>query len=83
MLSARRLMPWCAIIWLRGSLNLGLQPQVFSSIGVAPSARLIIAGKTNDIVGRLPGAASGPAIILIAHYDSVYSARAQRMMLPV
>ena len=54
--------------------RLGLQPQVFSSIGVAPSERLIIAGKTNDIVGRLPGAASGPAIILIAHYDSVYSA---------
>ena len=54
--------------------QLGLQPQIFSSIGVAPSARLIIAGKTNDIVGRLPGAASGPAIILIAHYDSVYRA---------
>ena len=54
--------------------NLALQPQIFSSIGVDPTARLIIAGKTNDIVGRLPGTASGPAIILIAHYDSVYRA---------
>jgi hypothetical protein len=54
--------------------HLGLQPQVFSSIGVDPTAHLIIAGKTNDIVGRLPGTASGPAIILMAHYDSVYRA---------
>jgi MFS family permease len=54
--------------------NLGLQPQVFPSIGVDTTARLIIAGKTNDIVGRLPGTASGPAIILMAHYDSVYRA---------
>jgi hypothetical protein len=54
--------------------HLGLQPQIFSSLGVDPSARLIIAGKTNDVVGRLPGAASGPAIILMAHYDSVYRA---------
>ena len=54
--------------------HLGLQPQIFSSLGVDPTARLIIAGKTNDIVGRLPGTASGPAIILMAHYDSVYRA---------
>lgn len=54
--------------------DLGLQPQVFSSIGVDPTAHLIIAGRTNDIVGRLPGTASGPAIILMAHYDSVYRA---------
>jgi MFS family permease len=54
--------------------DLGLQPQIFSSIGVDATARLIIAGKTNDIVGRLPGTASGPAIILMAHYDSVYRA---------
>ncbi len=54
--------------------DLGLQPQIFSSIGIDPTARLIIAGKTNDIVGRLPGTASGPAIVLMAHYDSVYSA---------
>jgi hypothetical protein len=54
--------------------DLGLQPQIFSSIGVDPTAHLIIAGKTNDIVGRLPGTAFGPAIILMAHYDSVYRA---------
>jgi hypothetical protein len=54
--------------------QLGLQPQIFSSLGVDPTARLVIAGKTNDIVGRLPGTASGPAIVLMAHYDSVYRA---------
>src|SRR6476469_6652547 len=31
---------------------LGLQPQIFSSVGLDPTARLIIAGKTNDVVGR-------------------------------
>jgi hypothetical protein len=54
--------------------QLGLQPQIFSSLGVDSSGRLIIAGRVNDIVGRLPGTASGPAIVLMAHYDSVYSA---------
>lgn len=54
--------------------RLGLQPQVFSSIGVDPTAGQVIAGRTNDIVGRLPGTVSGPAIILMAHYDSVYGA---------
>lgn len=54
--------------------HLGLQPQIFSSIGVDPTSHLIIAGKTNDIVGRLSGSASGPAIMLMAHYDSVYRA---------
>ncbi|HZE22403.1 MAG TPA: M28 family peptidase [Blattabacteriaceae bacterium] len=54
--------------------QLGLQPQIFSSLGVDSSGRLIIAGKINDIVGRLPGTASAPAIVLMAHYDSVYSA---------
>jgi hypothetical protein len=54
--------------------DLGLQPQIFPSVGVDPTAHQIIAGRTNDIVGRLPGTASGPAIILMAHYDSVYRA---------
>jgi MFS family permease len=54
--------------------QLGLRPQIFSSIGIDPTSRLIVAGKTNDIVGRLPGTASGPAILLMAHYDSVYRA---------
>lgn len=53
--------------------QLGLQPQIFSSLGVT-SARLPVAGKTNDVVGRLPGTASGQAIVLMAHYDSVYRA---------
>ncbi len=61
--------------YLIGQLSqLGLAPQVFSSIGIDPTARLIIAGKTNGILGRFSGSASGPAILLMAHYDSVYSA---------
>ena len=54
--------------------HLGLQPQIFPSIGIHSSARQIVAGKVNDIVGRLPGATPGPAILLMAHYDSVYRA---------
>jgi hypothetical protein len=54
--------------------QLGLQPQIFTSMGVRSSARQIVAGKVNDIVGRLPGAVPGPAIMLMAHYDSVYRA---------
>jgi hypothetical protein len=54
--------------------QLGLQPQIFSSVGINARSRLIVAGRTNDIVGRLPGTASGPGILLMAHYDSVYRA---------
>ena len=54
--------------------SLGMQTQIFASLGVNPTSQLIIAGRTNDIVGRLPGATSGPAILLMAHYDSVYRA---------
>jgi hypothetical protein len=54
--------------------QLGLEPRIFSSVGINARSRLITAGKTNDIVGRLPGAASGPGILLMAHYDSVYRA---------
>src|SRR5512146_2244748 len=54
--------------------QLGLQPQIFASMGVRSSVRQIVAGKVNDIVGRLPGTVPGPAIMLMAHYDSVYRA---------
>jgi hypothetical protein len=59
----------------------GVQASVYSSMGINPTAHLInpasqivIGGKTNDIVGLLPGAAAGPAIMLMAHYDSVIHA---------
>lgn len=51
--------------------QLGMEPQVFSSIGIDPTAHLVIAGRTQDITGRIAGSAGGPAIMLMAHYDSV------------
>jgi hypothetical protein len=64
--------------YLLGQLSqLGVQASVFSAMGVAPahpinsSARLVIGGKTQDVVGLLPGAGGGQAILLMAHYDSV------------
>jgi hypothetical protein len=51
---------------------LGLNPQVFSSIGVYARNRTVAIGNTQDIVGRLPGTAGPQAIMLVAHYDSTY-----------
>ena len=51
--------------------NLGLNPQVFSAIGIHQSNRNIVAGDTHDVIGRLPGTASSRAMLLMAHYDSV------------
>jgi hypothetical protein len=52
--------------------SLGLKPQLFSATGVAQGTRGMAIGSTNDVVGRLPGRDSSPAILLMAHYDSVY-----------
>jgi hypothetical protein len=54
--------------------GLGLNPQEFPAIGVYQGARNIIFGDTRDVIGRLPGTASSGAIVLMAHYDSVYRA---------
>jgi MFS family permease len=51
---------------------LGLNPQVFSSIGVYARNKTAAIGNTQDIVGRLSGTASPQAIMLVAHYDSTY-----------
>jgi hypothetical protein len=53
---------------------LGLNPQVFPAIGVNQRAGQIIVGATHDVIGRLSGTASSRALILMAHYDSVYLA---------
>jgi hypothetical protein len=55
--------------------QLGLEPRVFSSIGIDPTAQLVIGGRTQDIIGRVAGSAGGPAIMLMAHYDSVAHAQ--------
>lgn len=51
--------------------KLGLQTEVFSAFGVNPMARPFIAGRSDDIIGRLPTNSGGSAIMLMAHYDSV------------
>jgi hypothetical protein len=54
--------------------GLGLNPQVFPAIGVYQGARNIVVGDTRDVIGRLTGTASSGAVVLMAHYDSVYRA---------
>jgi len=50
--------------------NLGLEPQVQNATGVG--TRSADAGRVQNILARMPGRQSGgPAVILVAHYDSV------------
>lgn len=61
--------------YLVGQLtSLGMKPQLFSATGIAQGPRGIAIGNTNDVVGRLQGSNSSLAILLVAHYDSVYRA---------
>ena len=52
---------------------LGLNPQIFTAVGIDNDSWALVAGRANDIVGRLPGMANSGAILLMAHYDSVSS----------
>jgi hypothetical protein len=50
--------------------NLGLGPQIQNATGVG--TRYADAGRVQNIVARLPGTQNGgPAVLLVAHYDSV------------
>lgn len=50
--------------------NLGLDPQIQNATGVG--TRYAEAGRVQNILARLPGRQnSGPAVVLVAHYDSV------------
>jgi putative ATP-binding cassette transporter len=53
---------------------LGVLPDLFSGLGISSRPGFLVAGKTEDIVARLPGTANSRAVMLIAHYDSVYRA---------
>jgi len=53
---------------------LGLNPQILDSTAVHDTSRQIIIARTHDIVGRMPGSSSSGAVMLMAHYDSVYRA---------
>lgn len=52
---------------------LGMEPQVATAMGIYNGFGALIAGKTHNIVARLPGTAKSKAIMLMAHYDSVPS----------
>src|SRR6266704_1906262 len=50
--------------------NLGLEPQIQNATGVG--TRSADAGRVQNILARMPGGQSGgPAVLLVAHYDSV------------
>jgi Peptidase family M28 len=50
--------------------TLGLEPQVHNATGVG--TRYADAGRVQNILARMPGTQSGgPAVFLVAHYDSV------------
>jgi hypothetical protein len=50
--------------------NLGLEPQIQNATGVG--TRYADAGRVQNILARMPGSQSGgPAVLLVAHYDSV------------
>ena len=52
--------------------TLGLSPEVREGVGIRNSPRQVVIGSTHNIVGRLKGTGSSGAILLMAHYDSVY-----------
>ncbi|PYJ27576.1 MAG: hypothetical protein DME90_09830, partial [Verrucomicrobia bacterium] len=53
--------------------NLGLDPQIQNATGVC--TRSADAGRVQNILARMPGRQSGgPAVLLVAHYDSVEAA---------
>ncbi len=56
---------------IRQLSGLGMNPQAFTSVGIYNGAWAIIAGRTTDVVARLPGIANSGAILLMAHSDSV------------
>jgi hypothetical protein len=50
--------------------NLGLEPQIQNTTGVG--TRYADAGRVQNILARMPGRQNGgPAVVLVAHYDSV------------
>src|ERR1043166_886463 len=53
--------------------NLGLDPQIQTAAGVG--TRSADAGRVQNVLARMPGRQSGgPAVLLVAHYDSVEAA---------
>lgn len=55
---------------VRELTSLGLAPQVQQGAAVSPVGRGDTVGYVHNIVARVPGRASGKALLLVAHYDS-------------
>jgi len=53
---------------------LGFQTQLFEATGIHSGGRGIGIGQVHDLLGRLSGTANSRAIMLMAHYDTVYRA---------
>jgi putative pyoverdin transport system ATP-binding/permease protein len=52
--------------------RLGMSPEVYPVVGVSSRPGFIVFGNTENILARLPGTANSQAVMLVAHYDSVY-----------
>ena len=50
--------------------SLGLQPQVQETVAVRQRGNSLTGARVRNILARLPGTESGPAVLLVAHYDS-------------
>ncbi len=52
--------------------RLNANPEAFFGLGVSTRGGNVAAGYTQDVLARIPGTANSRAILLVAHYDSVY-----------
>lgn len=57
--------------WIVGALGeLGLEAQVTRRDATIARSRLVVAASVQNIVARMPGRDAGPAVLLMAHYDT-------------
>ena len=57
--------------WIVGAFGeLGLEAQVDREISTVLSGRSVRASSVQNIVARMPGQEAGPAVLLMAHYDT-------------
>ena len=60
---------------MRTLADLGLEPRVLESRAALRVAGIIHAARVKNVMARLKGTHSGPAVLLAAHYDSVPQSR--------
>ncbi len=59
---------------VRRLTELQMSPQVSSGIGITVHLDSVSAGKVENVIGRISGTHNSEAVLLVAHYDSVYRA---------